>query len=109
MALIKIERNDGIGINFNNYVQPVCLPKVGMVPDPNTKCLVSGWGDTLSSYPEKLLAAEVPLIKFSRCSEFYKERLTARMQCAGYEAGGIDTCQGDSGGPLVCQVNGKDD
>ena len=107
LTLIKIKRNDGVGIIFNNYVQPVCLPKPGMVPDVRTKCLISGWGDTLHEATEVLLAAEVPLIKAERCNEFYRNRISPRMQCAGYEAGYADTCQGDSGGPLVCQVNGK--
>ena len=33
-------------IEFNNHVQPACLPDSNTVYEPGKKCLISGWGRT---------------------------------------------------------------
>merc|ERR1712121_130510 len=46
IALIKIKANNSQGIQFNDFVQPACLPS-GTTPEtPGTQCLISGWGLT---------------------------------------------------------------
>ncbi|XP_074647198.1 neurotrypsin-like [Tubulanus polymorphus] len=108
-ALIKIKPKDGRGIRFGDQVQAACLPAANIDLGSMTgqKCLISGWGSTGGARSSTLLAAVVPIIKYDECSKMYKNALTDRMLCAGFEEGGIDSCSGDSGGPLVCQVGGS--
>ncbi len=82
---------------------------------PSIMATVSGWGDTraepsggLGSYPSNLQAVRVPLVAGEACAGDYSDPfsaqpITARMLCAGGQAGtgGGDSCFGDSGGPLV--------
>ncbi|CAJ0931647.1 unnamed protein product, partial [Ranitomeya imitator] len=55
-----------------------------------------------------LREAKVHLISTELCnqSSYYPGLISARMLCAGYLDGKVDSCQGDSGGPLVCQESG---
>ena len=59
-------------------------------------------------FPDELQEVAVKLIDRERCRQYSGyEKLTDRMQCAGYESGKKDACSGDSGGPLVCKAGGK--
>ncbi|KAF0872153.1 TRY2 protein, partial [Crocuta crocuta] len=71
-----------------------------------TQCLISGWGNTLSSgtnYPELLQCLDAPLLSQAQCEASYPGQITNNMICAGFLEGGKDSCQGDSGGPVVCK------
>jgi secreted trypsin-like serine protease len=75
-------------------------------PAVGTAMTVTGWGATNkagTSYPKQLQQASVPLYNRKDCNgpTSYQGSITARMLCAGYTAGGVDSCQGDSGGPLT--------
>ncbi|KAK2864116.1 hypothetical protein Q7C36_003270 [Tachysurus vachellii] len=85
---------------LNSYVQPVALPK--SCPPAGTRCIVSGWGNTMSSSDNKLQCLEVPIISDKDCNNSYPGMITDSMFCAGFLEGGKDSCQGDSGGPVVC-------
>ena len=67
--------------------------------------LVTGWGRLAEggSSPTRLQAVTVPTVSQANCNDgnSYDGAITARMLCAGREAGGRDSCQGDSGGPLT--------
>ena len=96
-------------LQFNDAVQPTCLPPPNWAPDndPNNRCFVSGWG-TLSyggNSPESLQWVEVPAVTNDICNQAYYNSITDAMICAGYAEGGKDSCQGDSGGPFVCLNN----
>ena len=98
-------------LDFNDAVQPTCLPQPNWAPDndPNNHCFVSGWG-TLSyqgNSPDSLQWVEVPAVTNAICNQAYSNSITDAMICAGLAEGGKDSCQGDSGGPLICAVNGK--
>ena len=74
-------------------------------PAVGTVMLSTGWGSTVSggSQQNDLRKVTLPLVSFANCNDAnsYNGSITARMLCAGLDAGGIDTCQGDSGGPLA--------
>jgi len=46
IALLKIKPQNGRGIEFNDYVQPACLPKSSTQYTEGTVCHISGWGTT---------------------------------------------------------------
>ncbi|XP_029928524.1 trypsin-1-like isoform X2 [Myripristis murdjan] len=87
---------------INEYVQPVPLPNA--CAPAGTMCLVSGWGNTMSSTADrnKLQCLNIPIISDVDCDNSYPGMITDTMFCAGYLEGGKDSCQGDSGGPVVC-------
>jgi secreted trypsin-like serine protease len=73
----------------------------GSMNKVNTMAVVRGWGVTQTKQQAAtLLEVNVKIISNEMCDKTYKNRITARMLCAGQGAG-KDTCQGDSGGPLV--------
>uniref|UniRef100_A0A8C9PDZ3 trypsin n=1 Tax=Spermophilus dauricus TaxID=99837 RepID=A0A8C9PDZ3_SPEDA len=88
---------------INTRVATVSLP-TSCAP-AGTQCLISGWGNTLSSgvnYPDLLQCLRAPLLSQAQCEAAYPGQITKNMVCAGFLEGGKDSCQGDSGGPVVC-------
>ncbi|NWI61929.1 TRY1 protein, partial [Calyptomena viridis] len=88
---------------LNKAVQTVPLPS--SCAAAGTSCLISGWGNTLSSgssYPDELQCLVAPILSSSACQSAYPGQITDNMICVGYLQGGKDSCQGDSGGPVVC-------
>ncbi|XP_071953688.1 uncharacterized protein [Antedon mediterranea] len=111
IAVLKLKRKSNGGAQFGPYVMPACLPwpTNGTAQFPSGHvCWTSGWGNTGGDYPRILQEARIPLLPRSECKsqKVYGKKLTAKMFCAGYLKGGIDSCDGDSGGPLVCERNG---
>ncbi|XP_054023615.1 trypsin I-P1-like [Dryobates pubescens] len=88
---------------LNRAVQTIPLPTSCV--QAGTTCLISGWGNTLSSginYPDTLQCLKAPVLPASDCSQAYPGQITRNMICVGFLEGGKDSCQGDSGGPVVC-------
>ncbi|XP_026543072.1 cationic trypsin-3-like [Notechis scutatus] len=99
IMLIKLSK----AATLNSRVSAVRLPS--SCPSSGAQCLVSGWGNTLSSgtrYPDLLQCLSIPVLSQSQCNKAYPGQITNNMFCAGYVEGGKDSCQGDSGGPVVC-------
>ena len=100
MALVKLISNSSLAT-----VQPL-LPSDVALAGTGISAKVIGWGDQASgaqNYPIDLKEANVPIVNQNTCNANYQNQggVTARMICAGFAAGGIDSCQGDSGGPLL--------
>uniref|UniRef100_A0A8C5Z7N5 trypsin n=1 Tax=Marmota marmota marmota TaxID=9994 RepID=A0A8C5Z7N5_MARMA len=71
----------------------------------SSRCLVSGWGNTLSSgvkYPDLLQCLDAPVLSDTACHKAYPGMITSNMFCLGFLEGGKDSCQCDSGGPVAC-------
>ncbi|XP_020008472.1 anionic trypsin-2 [Castor canadensis] len=89
--------------SLNSQVAPVALPS--SCAPAGTLCLISGWGNTLSSgvyNPDKLQCLDAPVLSQADCEASYPGEITNNMVCVGFLEGGKDSCQGDSGGPVVC-------
>ncbi|ERE67588.1 testisin-like protein [Cricetulus griseus] len=108
IALLKLSSP----VNYNNYIQPICLMNSTSKFENRTDCWVTGWGDigedqSLPS-PYILQEVQVAVINSSMCNHMFSKSSDFRvtiwgdMVCAGNPAGGKDSCFGDSGGPLVC-------
>nr|XP_033779885.1 anionic trypsin-like [Geotrypetes seraphini] len=98
IMLIKLSTRAVLG----PHVQTVGLPSKCAAPE--TECLISGWGNTLSngvSNPDLLQCVVAPVLTDEQCNNAYPGQITENMICVGYLEGGKDSCQGDSGGPVV--------
>nr|XP_002721890.1 serine protease 1 [Oryctolagus cuniculus] len=99
IMLIKLKS----AASLNSKVAAVSLPS--SCASAGTQCLVSGWGNTLSSgtnNPDLLQCLNAPILSDSTCRSSYPNQITSNMFCLGFLEGGKDSCQGDSGGPVVC-------
>ncbi|KAJ1133439.1 hypothetical protein NDU88_011734 [Pleurodeles waltl] len=86
---------------FNKYVQPIKMAT--SCPTAGSRCLVSGWGNVLTSgvgYPVLLQCLAVPVLTRSTCTNAYPGRITKNMFCAGYMDGGKDSCKVRPPSPL---------
>ena len=74
-------------------------------PPVGANQLITGWGALTEggSFPINLRKATVPIVSRTNCNDrnSYRNSITERMICAGFDAGGVDSCQGDSGGPMA--------
>ncbi|XP_078006316.1 transmembrane protease serine 12-like [Phascolarctos cinereus] len=94
IALFRLKR----AVNFNNYIQPICLPFFDFLPNltRRTRCFISGWGQMRQKghYSSILQEAEVHYIPRNACNskESYDETVPYTSFCAGEEDGIVDTC-----------------
>uniref|UniRef100_A0A2K6UUP7 trypsin n=1 Tax=Saimiri boliviensis boliviensis TaxID=39432 RepID=A0A2K6UUP7_SAIBB len=93
--------------NYNSATMDndIMLIKLSSSATINSRCLISGWGNTLSSgtnYPDLLQCLKAPVLSDTACRTAYPGKITTNMICLGFLEGGKDSCQGDSGGPVVC-------
>ncbi|KAM5171894.1 acrosin-like [Mantella aurantiaca] len=103
VALIKLNKP----VQYDDFVQPACLPSSTQNISSMVLCYVSGWGlmdENADTTADILQEAKVSLIDREICNkpDWYKGRVLKQNICAGHDKGGIDSCQGDSGGPLMC-------
>uniref|UniRef100_A0A8C9IDG8 Peptidase S1 domain-containing protein n=1 Tax=Piliocolobus tephrosceles TaxID=591936 RepID=A0A8C9IDG8_9PRIM len=87
---------------INAHVSTISLPTAP--PAAGAECLISGWGNTLSSgadYPDELQCLYAPVLTQAECEASYPGEITSNIFCVGFLEGGKDSCQGDSGGPVV--------
>ncbi|XP_006887233.1 PREDICTED: cationic trypsin-3-like [Elephantulus edwardii] len=99
IMLIKLNTPATISSRVSTISLPTSCAATG------TQCLISGWGNTLSSgtnYPELLQCLKAPVLSDAQCKAAYPGQITSNMICLGFLEGGKDSCQGDSGGPVVC-------
>ncbi|CAG5129875.1 unnamed protein product, partial [Candidula unifasciata] len=110
IALAKIKpKSNGRGIQFNNYVQPICLAESTDDARVGTKFVFSGWGWTSGSKNSfgrspTLKKANLPFLAYDKCKRIYPRAISPNVLCAGNINGAEDLCSGDSGGPLALKV-----
>ncbi|XP_054092115.1 serine protease 7 [Zeugodacus cucurbitae] len=101
IALIRLDKS----VEFNNYIQPVCLPIPTLQKEltEGVVLTVAGWGHTgLSRHSSVKKKVHLPLYDMERCRYVFANytAISEEQLCAGgvyYE----DACTGDSGGPLM--------
>lgn len=101
IALIRLGRK----IIFNEFLKPVCLPKIYMKePDNSTTLTVSGWGKSFEENEELAKrAVDVPLLIDSKVCEYEDEGIFCAAVLSSNRDEVRTTCAGDSGGPLMQQ------
>jgi len=112
IALLKLAED----IEFNEDVQPICLPDSKFNDYTRNWGVVTGWGKTsfngISSHVLKKAGLEVISNKSKYCVVGALGWGALGMEYPGQEKicgynEGTDSCQGDSGGPLVYEENGR--
>jgi len=106
IAILELEED----IEFNDAIQPICLPSPTQRWGKSTNYLVTGWGTTRESGSSSkvLMQVIVPYITQKTCKSLLgSSSVHCAVICAGYLEGGKDSCQGDSGGPLAVKIDGK--
>ena len=86
-------------LDFNDEVQPVCLPSPNWAPNTDSfnHCFVSGWGNSSNT----LQWIDVSFLINDACKQSY-ESISNDIICTGYAKNDNDSCFGNSGEPLVC-------
>ncbi|XP_012156724.1 brachyurin-like [Ceratitis capitata] len=101
ISLIKLP----FAVEFNDYIQPIALPKKAASYDTyvGKQVIASGWGrisDDAKTVTDKLRWIEVPVLANTACNRYFLGSVKQSNICIK-TTGGISTCNGDSGGPLV--------
>lgn len=90
---------------FNQYVQAIKLPEVGVIPEEGASVTLSGWGKPRIGAPlaSELQQVSMSILSPARCEAVYKKVLFKKesMLCVGSQQGGKGSCEGDRGSPLV--------
>ncbi|XP_055627597.1 venom peptide isomerase heavy chain-like [Toxorhynchites rutilus septentrionalis] len=97
-------------ILFGKFVQPACLPTLGMYSKETIGTIV-GWGFTeRNTISNVLRAAAAPIVSKDKCKlsnpDVFMGSLAGGMFCAGHR-NGTNACNGDSGGGLFTNVRGR--
>ena len=101
-------------------IEPMRLATTGTdaAERPGRRAIVTGWGNTIKqpvgpgpglglfNGPDRMRAAEVPIVSDDECEAAYGADAAppGLSVCAGRT--NLDTCQGDSGGPMFLPVSG---
>ncbi|XP_077406185.1 plasminogen activator, urokinase b [Vanacampus margaritifer] len=113
IALLKLKpKKDGRCARESPGVRRVCLPEEGQNFHAGLTCEIAGFGKEkhgLWYHSQFLRRAHVNLLDAGVCArhDYYGDKITGNMLCAGRDDWTQDACEGDSGGPLACQVDGR--
>ncbi|NXY92713.1 CTRL protease, partial [Alcedo cyanopectus] len=81
-------------------VSPICLPPPNLYLPNNLQCVTTGWGRTnpnSQALAVRLQQVTLPLISQSQCMQYWGNRITSNMLCAG--GAGASSCQVRSQAP----------
>ena len=113
IALVQLEEE----VEWNDRIQPACLPNPDKDSFSGHLATVAGWGWTdeveNGGKPVDILKkVDVPILTNDDCQRWFKDQKKTAViidgsMCAGFEEGGKDSCLGDSGGPLMVKKDGR--
>jgi len=95
-------------INFNEYIQPICIATPRSEAAIKTEGLVIGFGRSEHKKVENIarsISSPIYSHQFCANSSNHENLLTHRTFCGGY-ANGTNVCEGDSGSGLIVKHNG---
>ncbi|CAH1772549.1 unnamed protein product [Owenia fusiformis] len=104
IALMKLSHP----VQFNRYIQPVCLPNGDDTFLDNKECWITGWGLTKGTGDDNVLnELRVDISSNEACGRKWagEGSVNDGHVCIGDGING--SCQGDSGGPLSCKVGNR--
>ncbi|CAJ1081470.1 plasminogen activator%2C urokinase b [Xyrichtys novacula] len=112
IALMKLKPKDGKCAEEDNSVKTVCLPPPLQSLQPGVTCEIVGYGkEKFGLWYRSQFLQEAQVNPFAddvcRQEDYYGNKITDNMFCAGRPDWSQDACEGDSGGPLVCEVGGR--
>uniref|UniRef100_UPI0037E989AC plasminogen activator, urokinase b n=1 Tax=Semicossyphus pulcher TaxID=241346 RepID=UPI0037E989AC len=112
IALMKLKAKHGRCAEESDSVKTICLPPPLLRLSAGITCEIAGYGKEnygLWYWSQFLKEAQVNLLadKVCRREDYYADRITDNMFCAGRPDWSQDACKGDSGGPLVCEVGDR--
>jgi len=92
-------------VQFNQYVQPACLP--GPDPQPGADVVLVGWGatETGGGAHHELKQTKVKVV--GDCNKYWGQVNEEKQVCVGDTRTGDSACKGDSGGPMLYEHNGQ--
>ena len=98
-------------IDFNYYIQPVCMTRIGKDILSYTEGIIVGFGksEDSKSHQNVPMKANTPIRTASECYEEFPNLVnisTQRTFCGGF-ANGTGSCTGDSGGGLTIVSGGR--
>ena len=97
-------------VEFNHYIQPACMAKVGINIKDFTEGVIVGFGKTENSvaHSDVPRKADTPIKKSIDCYHEFPRLVNIasyRTACGGH-ANGTGSCTGDSGGGLTVVSGG---
>lgn len=112
MALLYLDEE----INWNSFVQPICIASDPDISSNGERATVAGWGRMTQNGEKSPLLQTVsfPIVSNGECQQWFDESnkpagldvaIHDGVMCAGVKEGGKGTCIGDSGGPLMVKDN----
>jgi len=92
-------------VEFNQYVQPACLP--GPDPQPNADVVLIGWGALQLGGPAYHELKQTKVKVVGNCNQYWGQVDEEKQVCVGHTGTGDSACQGDSGGPMLYEQDGQ--
>ncbi|CAF3277907.1 unnamed protein product [Rotaria socialis] len=92
-------------VNFNEYIQPVCLP--GPDPKPDSEVVLIGWGTVSTGGELSPVLKQTEVLVIDNCKEFWSDINGEKQLCFRDPKLTSSSCQGDSGGPALQLHDGQ--
>ncbi|CAF2143492.1 unnamed protein product [Rotaria magnacalcarata] len=101
LALVRLAEP----VEFNENVQPACLP--GPDPKPDSEVVLIGWGVTSTGGELSPVLKQTEVQVIDHCDQHWEEVDDATQLCFKDKTLTSAACQGDSGGPALQEHEGQ--
>jgi secreted trypsin-like serine protease len=101
LALVRLDRP----VDFNENVQPACLP--GPDPKPDSEVVLIGWGVTSTGGELSPVLKQTEVQVVDHCDKIWEGVDDSTQLCFKDKTLTSASCQGDSGGPALQEHDGQ--